>query len=91
VDFGALEDGLEKAGRAILGRTAEAFAGIDCKVTQQYRSGDPVVEIVEAAKDEKADFIVMGSRGLGQIGGLFLGSVSERVLHGSHVPVLIVR
>lgn len=33
----------------------------------------------------------MSSRGLGQIGGLILGSVSEHVLHGAHIPVLIVR
>jgi nucleotide-binding universal stress UspA family protein len=91
VDFGALEEGLEKAGQAILARTGEAFAGIDCKVTQQYRSGEPSAEVIKAAHEAKADFIVMGSRGLGQIGGLFLGSVSERVLHGSHIPVLIVR
>ena len=47
--------------------------------------------ILEKARDYKADLIVMGSRGLGQIGGLILGSVSERVLHRAHVPVLIVR
>jgi len=49
------------------------------------------VAILDKAREYKADLIVMGSRGLGQIGGLILGSVSERVLHGARVPVLIVR
>ncbi len=91
VDLGALEEGMRQAGEAILGETAKAFVGVDAGVSRVYREGDPAGEIIKAAKEHKADLIVMGSRGLGQIGGLILGSVSERVLHGAHGPVLIVR
>jgi nucleotide-binding universal stress UspA family protein len=91
VDYGMLEEGFEKAGRAILDQTTAAFHGVDAKVTTRYRRGEPSHEILAAATEAKADMIVMGSRGLGQIGGLILGSVSEHVLHGAHVPVLIVR
>ncbi|HYM91819.1 MAG TPA: universal stress protein [bacterium] len=91
VDFAAMEDALEQAGRAILDQTNKAFAGVDARVTRVYRRGDPTAEILKAGQEHKADLIVMGSRGLGQIGGLILGSVSERVLHGAHIPVLIVR
>jgi len=90
VDFGALEDGLERAGETILAKTHEQF-GADVRVTDCYRAGDPATEIVAAAAEAKVDMIVIGSRGLGQIGGLILGSVSERVLHGATVPVLVVR
>ena len=49
-------------------------------------------QIGKKVKEEhNADLIIMGSRGLGQVGGLILGSVSERVLHGAYGPVLIVR
>jgi nucleotide-binding universal stress UspA family protein len=91
VDFGALEEGLEQAGRAILKHTAEAFGSAGASVKQIYRRGEPAGEIIRTADEMKADLIIMGSRGLGQIGGLILGSVSERVLHGAHTPVLVVR
>ena len=91
VDYGVLEEGFEKAGQAILEQAGTVFFGVDASVTKLYRRGEPSHEILAAARETKADMIVMGSRGLGQIGGLILGSVSERVLHGAHIPVLIVR
>ena len=91
VDYSVLEEGFEKAGEEILKQTAAVFHGVDVPVKTQYRRGEPSHEILAAASEAKADLIVMGSRGLGQIGGLILGSVSEHVLHGAHIPVLIVR
>jgi nucleotide-binding universal stress UspA family protein len=91
VDYSVLEEGFEKAGKEILDQTAAVFHGVDAPVKTQYRRGEPSHEILAAATGAKADLIVMGSRGLGQIGGLILGSVSEHVLHGAHIPVLIVR
>ncbi len=90
IDLGALETSLERTGATILAETRKQFGG-DVRVTESYRMGDPATEIVRAAAEAKVDVIVMGTRGFGQIGGLFLGSVSERVLHGSSVPVLVVR
>jgi nucleotide-binding universal stress UspA family protein len=91
VDFGVLEEGLERAGREILDSTARELTGVDAEIATEYRRGDPAGQILEAAGAKNVDLIVMGCRGLGQLGGLILGSVSERVLHGAHTPVLIVR
>ncbi len=54
-------------------------------------SGHAAQHIVETAKSRGADLIVMGSRGLSDIAGLLLGSVTHKVLQLAHVPVLVVR
>ncbi|HEV2472425.1 MAG TPA: universal stress protein [Chthonomonadales bacterium] len=53
--------------------------------------GHPVEMIVSIAAREGVDLIVMGSRGLGGLESFLLGSVSDRVLHHAHCPVLIVK
>jgi nucleotide-binding universal stress UspA family protein len=47
--------------------------------------------IVKAAKDSKADLIVMASHGRGALGGLVLGSETTKVLSHSKTPVLVCR
>jgi nucleotide-binding universal stress UspA family protein len=54
-------------------------------------AGHAANEIVDAARAQGADLIVMGSRGLSDIAGLFVGSVTHKVLQLAHVPVLVVR
>jgi nucleotide-binding universal stress UspA family protein len=47
--------------------------------------------IVQSAKDEGADLIVMGSHGRSGIARLMLGSVATKVVAESPVPVLVTR
>lgn len=47
--------------------------------------------VVEIARDENVDLIVLGSRGLGEFRGILLGSVSNKVLQKSVVPVLVIK
>ena len=53
--------------------------------------GSPRVELIRAAEDENVNLVITGTRGMGQIRRTLLGSVSDHVLHHSHVPVLICR
>ncbi len=53
--------------------------------------GDAADEIIGSAKAHMADLIVMGSRGLGPLDTLMLGSVSEKVVRRAHCPVTVVR
>ena len=53
--------------------------------------GEPGNKIPEVATIEKIDLIVMGSRGVTDFSGLFLGSVAHQVLHKSDCPVFITK
>ena len=49
------------------------------------------VGIIESAAGWSADLVVVGARGSGSLERLMLGSVSRAVVHGTHLPVLVVR
>ena len=52
----------------------------------------PIAEtIVKQASESKCDLICMGSRGLGELGKVLLGSVATKVLHLATQPLLIVK
>jgi nucleotide-binding universal stress UspA family protein len=53
--------------------------------------GPAAAAIVEAAATQKADLIMMSTHGRSGLGRLILGSVTESVLRGTTVPILIVR
>jgi nucleotide-binding universal stress UspA family protein len=53
--------------------------------------GNPPSEILRIAEDEKIDTIVMGSIGKTGLEKFLMGSVAEKVVHNSKLPVLIVR
>ncbi|MER0236657.1 universal stress protein [Fulvimarina sp. MAC8] len=55
------------------------------------KRGQPSRAIVEFAEDHKADLIVLGARGTGDIGGYLLGSVSYKVTSLASIPCLVVR
>jgi nucleotide-binding universal stress UspA family protein len=53
--------------------------------------GDPGKEILRYAEEESANLIVMGSRGLGDLQGLLMGSVSHKVSHLSPCSCITVK
>ena len=60
------------------------------KVTSLENTGDVVEEILRAADETKAEFIVMGRHGHGAMYNLLVGSVTEGVLKRSRQPVLLL-
>jgi len=53
--------------------------------------GNPTEKILEIAESRDCDLIVMGSRGLGVIGKLMLGSTVQKTVQRSKKPVLVIR
>lgn len=60
-------------------------------VATQVVDGKPADNIIAAAEHEKADLIVMGRRGLGDVAGLLMGSVSHKVTHLAECACLTVK
>lgn len=54
------------------------------------RAGQAAYAIAEVARERQADAIVVGTRGLGPVAGLLVGSVTHRLLHTTPCPVLVV-
>jgi nucleotide-binding universal stress UspA family protein len=77
-------------GEDILGDLANLAAehGVDC--TEVMRTGAPSEEIVDYAKDEGLDAIVMGSAFRGTLGGL-VGGTMDKVVRSATVPVITQR
>lgn len=54
------------------------------------KAGQPARMIVKFAEEHKADLIIVGSRGLGDMQGFLLGSVSHKVTSLASIPVMVV-
>ena len=63
----------------------------DLVVSSMLKDGDPAIEIVNVAKDNGFDVIVIGHKGSGMVRERFLGRISEKVAHLASCPVVIVK
>jgi nucleotide-binding universal stress UspA family protein len=61
------------------------------QVEPLIREGDPASRILDTARIEGVDLILMGSHGEGGITSKLIGSVAQKVLNWSDTPVMIVR
>ncbi|MFO7274611.1 MAG: universal stress protein [Bacillota bacterium] len=82
---------IRRTGEPILRKTVAALGLPESQVVTEVQVGEPAEEIVDYARLEQVDLIVMGSRGLSPIKELLLGSVSDKVLRTAPCPVLIAR
>jgi nucleotide-binding universal stress UspA family protein len=71
-------------------QTGARKAGVACGVLVVF-DWKPWEGILQAARSRKCDCIVMASHGRGGLGGVFLGSETQRVLAHSTIPVLVIR
>lgn len=87
----AIDARLNDDAKATVSRAQQWLEGVGVKANVEVRVGAPDTVITSAAKEGKADLIVMGSRGLTGLDRLLLGSVSERVIGQAECPVMVVR
>ena len=83
---------IKKHGASVLDRAANAAkqAGVPCD-TIQAEDVQPYEAIIAAATDRGCDLIVMASHGRSGLSAVVLGSVTNKVLTHTKVPVLVVQ
>jgi len=81
----------EKAGREAIKGAREVLdaAGVPCE--EHLLVGEPAEIIAQVAAQERVEGIVMGTRGMGLVKSLVLGSVATKVIHLVEVPVTLVK
>jgi nucleotide-binding universal stress UspA family protein len=91
IDSDVVVSGFESEGETLVGDVATAAdaAGVDCVTAVPH--GHPHEVITRYATENDVDLIVMGTHGRHGVSRFLLGSVTERVVRSSDVPVLTVR
>lgn len=79
----------EQSGHNLIERIKSAI-GLDFEIQSIVRMGQPAEVILEEAKSLGVEAIVMGSRGLGNLRSLAIGSVSHKVMHAAECTVITV-
>jgi len=85
-----LDKTCKKKADDILKTAEEIFRNRGVEYTTESIFGAPGRVLSDLAKTKRYDLIVMGSRGHSDIAGLFLGSVTHKMLSTIHCPVLVV-
>ena len=87
-----IEEDQKKQQDAILAKATERARAQGLNVGAAERAHGVVAnEIVRMANDRRVDQIAMGTRGMGALGNMLMGSVAQRVVHQSQLPVLLVK
>jgi len=87
----AVIDARLKEANEIMEAALKALGDTPTEPHTELIEGSPAEAIIEVANTRQSDLIVMGSRGMGTLVGLLLGSTSQKVVSHAHCPVLIVR
>lgn len=92
VTIEASQKNLDRAAHNLLESAKKLATELGCSDVQTVaRGGHPTQQIIGCAKKNEIDVIVLGSRGLSDIKGLLLGSVSHQVNNLAQCTVITVR
>lgn len=86
-----VEARLEEEGKHIIEPAARLFEGLKINYKVLLQHGDPANAICKAAEEVRADLIIMGTRGIGLVSEMLLGSVSHHVIQHASCPVMTVK
>lgn len=81
---------LRARGEAVLAGVEDLAAERDVAVETVLRAGAPAEQVAAFATERSADLLVVGRQGATGLGRRLLGGVTERLLHRTDLPVLVV-
>lgn len=78
-------------GQAALDSAERRLSSAGIAVKKVLEHGEPSEAIVSAAERHNCDLIAMATHGHGKLVDILVGSVADRVRHGTHIPILLVK
>ena len=90
-DFEKLYAKRKHAGQTVLDDALAELGEPNFEIRQELLEGPEPDSILSCAQKNRADLIIMGTRGMGALKGLLVGSVSRKVIHLADCPVMVVR
>ena len=89
--YATVERDMRAEGERLLATLASALPANTGPVTRRLEVGKPPDAILSVAREQHIDLILLGTRGIGPVRELVLGSVSHHILSHAPCPVLAVR
>ncbi len=87
-----IEEGQKVKQNAVLKEATDYALAQGLSIHESHRTSGVIAhEILRVARDLAVDQIAMGTRGMGAIGSMFIGSVAQRVVHQAPMPVLLAK
>jgi nucleotide-binding universal stress UspA family protein len=90
-EFEMVWKAIQDQGMDLVTKAAARLRGAGLNASTLLKEGDPKSQIIDAAQDEKADMIILGSHGHTGLRRFLIGGVSEAVVRHAHCSVEIVR
>jgi nucleotide-binding universal stress UspA family protein len=81
----------ERQAMQYMGKKVKEVAAQGIKADYRVVKGDPYESIMNICKQEKVDLVVMTTHGKSGLKRAILGSVADKVVRDSRVPVLVIR
>lgn len=90
-DFDTLKNNRKEEIKKLLDDVAKELTQAGLKVKLRIETGIPFREILRVETEEDVSAVVIGSHGLSNLQEIFLGSVSEKVIRKSKMPVFVIK
>lgn len=89
--FTEFDKSVAEKGNEIMNKTETLFSDEGLEVEKFIEKGDPATVIIQYAERGNYDHIIMGSRGVSELRGAAIGSVSHKVIHLANCRVTLVK